>query len=286
MKKAVIAIVFTAVLLTACGNSGGSMDHSGSMEHSGSMDNSDHGNMAGMPSVADEAQANSVKAKFMLSNEQPEPKQDTTITIQVQDKDGNPIDNFDVQHEKLMHMIIVSKDLSFFNHIHPDYKGNGEFTVTTQFPTAGQFELISDFAPTDMGAMSKSEWITAQGTAPAAKPIEPDATLTKEVDGKEVTLSFDHLMANMELELNFNIKDAQTKQPITDLQPYLGAIGHVVILNEEGGEYLHVHPADENTSGPDAKFVATFPHSGEYKIWGQFQQNGKIFTVPFVVKVP
>lgn len=284
MKKAAIALVLTAVLLTACGSGG--MDHSGSMNHSSSMNDPDHGNMDGMTTVADKAQAENIKAMFMLSNDQLQPNQDATITVKIQEKDGKPVEDFDVQHEKLMHMIIVSKDLSFFNHIHPDYKGNGEFTITTQFPTPGEFEIISDISPTGIGAMSKSEWITVQGTAPAAQPIEPDPTLTKQVDGKEVTLSIDHLMANMELELNFNMKDAQTKQPVTDLQPYLGAVGHVVILNDEGGEYLHVHPAEESSSGPDAKFMATFPHSGVYKIWGQFQQNGKVFTVPFVVEVP
>ncbi|WP_336784898.1 FixH family protein [Paenibacillus sp. MMO-177] len=284
MKKAAIALTITAVLLTACGPGG--MKHSGTMDHSGSMNDSDHGNMDGMTMVADKTQAENIKAKFMLSNDQPQPNQSATITVRIQDKDGNPVNDFDVQHEKLMHMIIVRKDLSYFNHIHPDYKGNGEFTITTQFPTAGEYEIISDIAPTGIGAMSKSEWITVQGTAPAVQPINPDPTLTKEVDGKEVTLSINHLMANMELELNFNIKDAQTKQPITDLQPFLGAVGHVVILNDKGGEYLHVHPAEENSSGPDAKFMATFPHSGVYKIWGQFQQNGKVFTVDFVIEVP
>lgn len=284
MKKAAIALTITAVLLTACGPGG--MKHSGTMDHSGSMNDSDHGNMDGMTMVADKTQAENIKAKFMLSNDQPQPNQNATITVRIQDKDGNPVNDFDVQHEKLMHMIIVRKDLSYFNHIHPDYKGNGEFTITTQFPTAGEYEIISDIAPTGIGAMSKSEWITVQGTAPAAQPINPDPKLTKEVDGKEVTLSINHLMANMELELNFNIKDAQTKQPITDLQPFLGAVGHVVILNDKGGEYLHVHPAEENSSGPDAKFMATFPHSGVYKIWGQFQQNGKVVTVDFVIEVP
>jgi hypothetical protein len=91
-----------------------------------------------------------------------------------------------------------------------------------------------------------------------------------DIEPAKVTLSFDHLMANMELNLNFNMKDAQTKKPISDLRPYLGA----------------VHPTDDKSSGPDAQFMATFPHSGVFKIWGQFQENGKVFTAPFVVKVP
>ncbi|WP_261305483.1 hypothetical protein [Paenibacillus andongensis] len=291
MKKAVISILLTAVLLTACGKSGSSMDHTSHSGTSGTTNNTAQGEMAGMDhsGMAEEAgstQAGNVQAKFKLPNDKTMPNQDTTITIKIQDKDGKSIAKFDTVHEKQMHFIIVSKDLSFFNHIHPDYKGNGEFTVTTQFPTAGEFKVIADITPTGMGAMSKSQWITVQGELPSQKSIEPDATLTKVVDGKEVTLSIDHLMAGMELNLNFNIKDAKSKQPVKDLQPYLGAVGHVVILTQDAENYLHVHPTDEKASGPDAKFMTTFPHSGVYKIWGQFQQNGKVFTVPFVVKVP
>ncbi|MFC5648793.1 hypothetical protein ACFPYJ_06560 [Paenibacillus solisilvae] len=285
MKKAVISILLAVAFLTACGKSGGSMDHSSHGETSGTTNNAamDH---SGMTIEAGSNQAVNVQAQFKLSSDKTMPKKDTTIMIHIQDKNGKPIDEFDTVHEKQMHFIIVSKDLSFFNHIHPDYKGNGEFTVTTQFPTAGEFKMIADITPTGMGAMNKSQWISVQGESPAQKSIEPDAVLTKVVDGKVVTLSIDHLMADMELNLNFNIKDAQTKQPVTDLQPYLGAVGHVVILTQDAENYLHVHPIDEKVSGPDAKFMTTFPHSGVYKIWGQFQQNDKVFTVPFVVKVP
>lgn len=291
MKKVAISILLTAALLTACGKSGSSTDHSSHNETSGSTNNAAHGNTAGMDhggmaKEADSKQEGNVQTQFKLSTDKPQPNQDTAITIKVQDKNGKPIDKLDTVHEKQMHLIIVSKDLSFFNHIHPDNKGNGEFTVTTQFPTAGDYKVIADITPTGMGAMNKSQWFTIQGNVPAPKAIDPDATLTKVVDGKEVTLSIDHLMANKELNLNFNIKDAQTKQPITDLQPYLGAVGHVVILTQDAENYLHVHPTEEKAKGPDAKFMTTFPHSGVYKIWGQFQQNGKVFTVPFVVKVP
>jgi hypothetical protein len=274
----ILILAFVILHLTGSGFMNHSMHHDMSgMDHSGGH--------AGMGQVADKAAADSVKAVFMLSDNL-QPNQDATINVEVQDQTGKPINNFNIEHEKQMHMIIVSKDLSFFNHIHPDYKGNGDFTVMTRFPTGGEFEIIADFSPAGKGAMIKSQWIRVPGASPTAKPIEPDASLTKVIDGKEVTLSFNHLMANMELNLNFNIRDAQTKKPATDLQPYLGAVGHVVILNQDGGEYLHVHPMVEKTNGPDAKFMATFPHSGVFKIWGQFQQNGKVFTVPFVVKVP
>ncbi|GIM47746.1 hypothetical protein DNHGIG_32950 [Collibacillus ludicampi] len=276
MKKAAIFILLSTALVTACGKSGSSMEgHSSHNETAGVAH--DHHTYA--------EKEGEIEAKFTLSSENPRPNQDTTLTIQIQDKNGKPIEKFDTVHEKQLHLIVVSKDLSFFNHIHPEYKGNGQFTITTTFPTAGEFKAIADFTPTGMGTMNKSHWFTVQGNATASKAIDPDETFTKVVDGKEVTLTFDQLTANKELNMNFNIKDAQTKQDVTDLQPFLGAVGHVVILSQDAENYLHVHPIDEKAKGPDAKFMTTFPHSGVYKIWGQFQQNGKVFTVPFVVKV-
>jgi hypothetical protein len=185
-----------------------------------------------------------------------------------------------------MHLIVVSKDLSFFNHIHPEYKGNGVFEVTTRFPAGGDYKLIADIVPTGGSAMSKMDWTHIEGEFAVPEPIRPETDFTKVVDGKEITLSFDQLSANKELNLNFVIKDEKTKTPITDLQPYLGAVGHVVILTEDTEQYLHVHPIDETSSGPIAQFATSFPKSGVYKIWGQFRHNDQVFTVPFVVKVP
>jgi hypothetical protein len=65
----------------------------------------------------------------------------------------------------------------------------------------------------------------------------------------------------------------------------LGAVGHVVILSADAEQYLHVHPQNEQTTGPLAQFATAFPRSGTYKIWGQFQHNGEVITVPFVVDV-
>ncbi len=279
MKKVVVSILLSAIFLTACGTSGSTQNDATQDDMAGM----DHSVMAQEESSTE---VENIKVQFKLSSDKTLPNQATTITTTILDKAGKSINEFDTVHEKKMHFNIVSKDLSYFTHIHPDYKGNGIFTVTTQFPTSGEFKMYADITPTGMSAMNKSQWITVQGEAVAQQPIEPESTLTKVVDGKRITLSIDHLMANMELKLNYNMVDSQSNQPITDLQPYLGAIGHVVILTKDAEKYLHVHPTDEKGSGPNAEFMTTFPQSGVYKIWGQFQHKGKVFTVPFVIKVP
>lgn len=84
----------------------------------------------------------------------------------------------------------------------------------------------------------------------------------------------------------WTIKDANTKKTITNLEPYLGAIGYVVILSADAEKYIHNHPLEEIATGPDAKFGTSFPSGGIYKLWGQFKNQGKVFVVPFVVNVP
>ncbi|KZE84449.1 hypothetical protein AV654_00655 [Paenibacillus elgii] len=277
MKKAAIATLLgAALLLSACGQQG--------KQASAPKEEAGHGNHGDGASEAPKSAE--VVTSFKLTPEKPQARSNTPLTIQITDKNNKPVDNFDITHEKKLHLIVVSKDLSFFNHIHPDYKGGGRFDITTEFPGGGDYKLIADFVPTGQGAVTQTQWISVQGDAPAAAAIEPESTLVKTVDGKEVTLAIDHLMAGMDANLTFTIRDAASKQPVTNLQPYLGAVGHVVILSADAEQYLHVHPMEEKASGPDAKFMTKFPKSGVYKLWGQFQHEGKVFTVPFVVKVP
>ncbi|MCP3773515.1 hypothetical protein NLX71_09340 [Paenibacillus sp. MZ04-78.2] len=107
----------------------------------------------------------------------------------------------------------------------------------------------------------------------------------KVVDGKQVELTLSSTKAQDEVTLTFHIADVQTKKGISNLEQYLGAVGHVVILSDDAEKYLHVHPVDEKATGPKAEFMTSFPNSGMYKIWGQFQHQGKVFTVPFVVDI-
>lgn len=208
------------------------------------------------------------------------------IRIEIKKKDGGRINEFDINHEKLLHLIVISKDLSYFNHIHPEYKGNGVFEIANDFPAGGEYRLIADFKPTGGDSMTKMEWVRIEGESARPVPAVPDASLDKTVDGKRVKLTIDQLAANKEVTLKFSFRDDRTNQPITDLEPYLGAIGHVVILSEDGERYVHVHAEEGQGTGPDATFETEFPKSGIYKIWGQFQKDNQVFTVSYVVPVP
>ncbi|MDF2649998.1 MAG: hypothetical protein K0Q73_5803, partial [Paenibacillus sp.] len=196
-----------------------------------------------------------------------------------------PVNDYKVNHEKLLHLIIVNHDLSFFNHIHPEFKGSGKFTINTSFPAGGEYKVFADFIPSGGSSTTLSEWVKVEGKEGEHAAITADSKLVKEVDGKEIELALSSTKSKEDVTLTFNLRDAKTKQGINNLEPYLGAVGHVVILSADSEKYLHVHPLDEKATGPKAEFATSFPQSGTYKIWGQFQHNGKVITVPFVIDV-
>jgi hypothetical protein len=271
-------LVLALGLLSACGsaNKDAHTGHGTSGEHAGGH--------AGHEADG-EMTADNLKATFAFASGAAKAGETTQLTVQITDKDGNPVNDFDVNHEKLLHLIAVNHDLSYFSHIHPEFKGEGKFTIDTIFPTGGKYKLFADFVPKGGSATTLSEWVKVEGKESEHAPVTADTKLVKEAAGKEIELALSGAKPKEEVTLTFDIRDAKTKQGIDNLEPYLGAVGHVVILSADAEQYIHVHPLDEKATGPKAEFATTFPESGTYKIWGQFQHNGEVFTVPFVVDV-
>lgn len=212
-------------------------------------------------------------------------KRNTPVLIEITNNNGKPVQAFTMNHEKLLHLIIVNENLSYFHHVHPEYKGEGKFEISTVFPSGGQYKLFADFVPEGGAWVTLSERIEVEGDKAHENPVQVDTGLQKLASGKEIELTFSSKKAKENVLLTFDFRDAETKQGITDLESYLGAVGHVVILSEDTEQYLHVHPTQEHTTGPKAVFSTVFPSSGIYKIWGQFQHQGEVITVSYVVQV-
>lgn len=266
MSKRVLWMILLSLLLTAC-------------ETNSSWEKED------IEEVSNRIVTDNVNVEWMLDSDQPLGK-GSLIRIRISNK-GKPINNFEVTHEKLLHLIVVSKDLSYFNHIHPEYKGKGVFEIVNEFPAGGEYRMIADFKPTNGSSMSRMEWMTIKGKTVRAEAVTVDKNFVKTVNDKKVSLSIEPKpKSGQELTLKFTLTDKDTNNPVTDLEPYLGSIGHVVVLSEDGERYLHVHALEDQGSGPVALFETEFPESGVYKIWGQFQKDGQVFTVPYVVNVP
>ena len=287
-KMTVLSALLSFVLLAGCGNAGGNNQDAGhganhNEEHNQPDQHNEDGNHAGHGEEGEAA--GDFRASFSFPAGSAQANEETELQVQITDAAGTPVAEFEENHEKLLHLIIVNEDLSYFRHIHPDFKGDGTFAIRTAFPAGGKYKWFADFKPAGQAAATWSEWVEVEGEPAEKTAVTPDAQLLKVVGDKEVELALSGTKANEEVTLTYEVRDAQTKEGIRDLEPYLGAIGHVVILSEDAEEYLHVHPLDEQATGPQAQFATVFPHSGNYKIWAQFQHKGEVFTVPFVVKV-
>jgi hypothetical protein len=213
--------------------------------------------------------------------------QPVTISILIKDKDNKPVKEFETVSTKKMHLVVVSKNLSYFAHIHPTFKGNGRFEITTKFPTGGDYKLIAEMTPVGASDYSiEDHWITVQGTPPASVQIEPDTKLSKVIDGTKVTLSFDEkVKAKTNIDMNFTLYNAASNKPIKNLKPYLGTVGHAVAIDKDVKQFMHIHPLYPKGKGPKVVFMTYFPSKGVYKVWAQFNVNGHILTVPFVINV-
>jgi hypothetical protein len=219
--------------------------------------------------------------------------------IVTEQKVGEPIKDFDIIHDKLMHLIIASsEDLSHFAHIHPKLnKETGVFSIVHTFARAGKYKMWIDAKPKGGIQILTAFPFNVEGQ-PVHSPtnITSDKTFVKEVmtDGQsyQVTLDFqpEKLGVGMDTKMTFEIRDANGK-PISNLEPLMAAGGHCVIIGADAREFLHVHPAEEVDDivswrgGPSVSFLANFPKPGLYRAWGQFQHEGKLLTVDFTFEV-
>lgn len=214
---------------------------------------------------------------------QPQAGAVTKLSLQIQDDDGTPIKKFDVLHEKLVHLIVVREGLDEFAHLHPEVDASGMITIEFAFPKSGKYRLFADHQP-----QGKSPGL-AVGELNVAGNDEPAAALvpiaSPEVTVGDIKAHVTLAPGEKETTVRFHFVDGDGK-PVNDLQPYLGAMGHLVIISADGREYVHAHPLSESKTAPDGavEFAAHFPKPGVYKAWGQFQRGGAVFTVPFVLE--
>jgi uncharacterized cupredoxin-like copper-binding protein len=243
----------------------------------------------------------------------------TTLVLTVKDKQGGVVKDLQIVHEKPMHLLVVSKDLAEFYHVHPEQNADGSYRLSHVFPNGGDYKLYADFTPKDAVQVVEQIDVKVAGTERAKVALQPDASFEKSVESLKVLMKPSaEIKAGQELTLDFQAFDASSGKPATDLQNYLGEIAHFVIISEDMKDFVHAHPmakgekmgdmktdekkADDHaadghnhstmegetkkTSASEVSAHTAFPRAGLYKLWAQFQRGGKVISVPFVVNVP
>ena len=191
---------------------------------------------------------------------------------------------FSIVHERPMHLFIVGDGLDYFAHEHPAPQRDGVFMLDVRLPKPGPYMAIAEFLP-EGGTPQTFQQMFTTGEAfghPASPAID---TAPKTVDGVRVSLDASKVKAGDTKPLTFRIEDAASGAPVTDLEPYLGASAHLLIVPTDLTEAIHGHPADEG-QGPILSFTPLIPRPGLHKLWIQFQRTGRVSTAAFVVDVP
>jgi hypothetical protein len=215
-----------------------------------------------------------------LNPRTPRPRDRVDLTFRIKDpKTGELINRFEVVHEKLFHMFIVSQDLDFFLHDHPVISTDGAFRYQGSLPKAGMYRLLADYYPTGGTPQLTAKTIfVAGGQLQPAQP-QPDLA-TKHTENMEVELTSEPKVpvAGLKTMLFFRVKPAE------GLEQYLGAWAHMLAASEDLIDLIHTHPflAD---GGPQVQFNVIFPRARTYRMWVQFQRKGVVNTAVFTVPV-
>ncbi|WP_409237793.1 hypothetical protein [Streptomyces sp. PA5.6] len=210
-------------------------------------------------------------------------KQPLRFTV-VDDATGRNVTAYAKEHDKELHLIVASRDLTTYRHLHPTRAADGTWSTDVRLPEAGGYRVFADFRP--KGAKEGLTLGADLGVAGAYEPRElPAHSTTTKVDGYDVTLKGE-LKTGAGGDLTLSV--ARNGRPVTDLQPYLGAYGHLVALRSGDLAYLHVHPngtpGDGKTeAGPGISFGTAAPSKGAYRLFLDFKHGGKVRTAAFTV---
>jgi hypothetical protein len=204
----------------------------------------------------------------------------TELTFVIEAPDGAPLTDYEVAHDKELHLVVVSRDLATYSHLHPERDADGRWHVGLPGLPPGSFRVYTDLVP----AGGRNVVLGADLTVPGTHVPRPQVvTTTASVAGYDVTLSGE-LVPGRTSELALTV--TRDGEPVRDLEPYLGALGHLVAIRDGDLAYLHVHPSGDGTDGPGGpvvRFAVETPTAGRYGLYFDFSVAGSVHTASFPV---
>jgi hypothetical protein len=204
---------------------------------------------------------------------------------------GERIKQFELTHDRPYHLFVISQDMEYFQHIHPQEGEDGTWSIEVTLPKEGYYSLLSDFLPAGGSSQFLTQPLVTAGykgdLMTQAAHLVPDEFQTQTVDGLTATVQYDPdvMRAGSYSHITFNLSRNGT--PVRELQTYLGAFGHMLIMTEDMVDYVHSHPVDmlptdqpveELRGGPTVMFEGLMPKPGRYRAWTQFRLDDKIYT--------
>jgi hypothetical protein len=203
----------------------------------------------------------------------------TELAFQIIGPNGRPVTSYVNTHQKPLHLIVARRDLSGFQHLHPTRDPKGTWRVPITLRGAGDYRVFAEFVPdgrTDTLVLG-TDLIVAGDYRPV--PLPPPATEAV-VDGYTVRMLGNPARGSVRFDVSL------AGVPVTDLEPYLAAYGHLVALRAGDLGYLHVHPdggPGVSPPGPEVSFAASLPPAGTYRLYLEFAHRGRVHAAGFTV---
>jgi hypothetical protein len=206
------------------------------------------------------------------------------LQFRIRGPEGRVVTQFEPRHERELHLVVVGADLFSYVHLHPTRAADGTWNAELPPLLPGVHRAFADFAVAGGPELVLGVDLAVPGNLLPLPLLPPSSTTT--VDGYEVALSGATWFGGGDAEVTFTI--TQAGRPVEDLAPYLGALGHLVVVRAGDLAYLHVHPLDEGGAGagPSVRFAVEVPSPGAYRLFFDFAPGGQVRTAAFTIDVP
>lgn len=203
---------------------------------------------------------------------------DQSLAFRILDDTGAPTTRFDELHERRLHLVVLSRNLVDYLHLHPTMDASGRWTVQVPPLRPGSYRVFADFQPSGGENLTLGIDVLLAGDNRSIELPEPASVSS--IDEYDITLAGTPKVGASALSFTIS-RDAISIRP----DPYLGAAGHLVAIRSGDLAYLHVHPSQSVTSS-DVTFIGEFPTAGTYRLFFDFSHNEQVRTASFTIVVP
>jgi hypothetical protein len=198
------------------------------------------------------------------------------FAFRIVDDEGIAVTTFQELHERSLHLIVLSRNLVDYWHLHPAMDSAGEWRVELPALAAGSYRVFADFQPVGAANLTLGTDIIVPGDVPTV--VVPDPLTVTTIDDYTVTLTATPAIGDNELSF---VVERNGVAVTTD--PYLGAAGHLIAIRAGDLAFLHVHPHTGDSSV--ITFTGELPTAGNYRLFFDFSHGGVVRTAAFTVVV-
>lgn len=212
------------------------------------------------------------------------------IILFIQDKEAKPVEvsQFEVVHQRPVHLLVIEPGLSDYHHEHPIQKATGQYAFNFTPQTACSYRMWVDVKL--KGSYQSYIPVQLKGTKDCNKQLDKTVNLEASSQGYDFKLELEgDLKTGTAVFANMSV--SKDGYPVNFLEPVMGAFAHMVGFYEDYETIAHIHPMgkepaeDTERGGPSLRFHIEPEQAGYLKLFAQVQIDGKQVFAPFGINI-